>query len=106
MAAVDPTIGSALATAIAPAAILFGTAAATAVVGSAVAGLAYRGYRRNGSRAMRFLAVGIVCITVVPFVVSYGLAPIAEVSDAATLLGVLLANVAGLLAILYSLEGT
>ncbi len=89
-----------------PAAVLFATALLTAVVGATVAGLAYRGYRRNDSDAMRFLAVGIVCITVGPFVVSYGLAPAVALSEAATLLGVLLANIAGLLAILYSLEGT
>lgn len=89
-----------------PATVLFATAVATAVAGAAVAGLAYHGYRRNDSEAMRFLAVGIACITVGPFLVSYGLAPAAALSDAATLLGVLLCNIAGLLAILYSLEGT
>lgn len=89
-----------------PAVVLFATAFATALVGTGVAWLAYQGYRRNDSDAMRYLAVGIAVITVGPFVVSYVLSPVAELSDAATLLGVLLANVAGLLAILYSLEGT
>lgn len=86
--------------------LLFATAAATATVGAIVAWLAYQGYRRNQSQAMRFLAVGLVCITVGPFVVTYGLAPVLGVADAATLLGVLLANIVGLMAILYSLEGT
>lgn len=86
--------------------ILFVTAALTAAVGAGVAWLAYRGYRRNDSEAMRFLAVGIACITVVPFLVSYVVAPVANPSDAASLLAVLGANVAGLLAILYSLEAT
>lgn len=80
--------------------------AATAVAGSVVAWLAHRGYRRNDSRAMRFLAVGIACIAVVPFPITYGVGPLLGLSDAATLLVVLLANVAGLLAVLYSLEGT
>jgi hypothetical protein len=43
---------------------------------------------------------------VVPFPITYGIGPLLALSDAATLLGVLLANVAGLLAVLYSLEGT
>ena len=89
-----------------PATALFATALVTAVVGALVAGLAYRGYQRNDSDAMRFLAVGIACITIGPFVVSYGLAPAVALSEAATLLGVLLANIVGLVAILYSLEGT
>ncbi|SFB84620.1 hypothetical protein SAMN05444422_102360 [Halobiforma haloterrestris] len=87
-----------------PAAVLFATALATALVGTVVAGLAYRGYQRNDSEPMRFLAVGVVCITVGPFLVSYGLAPALALSQAVTLLGVLLSNIAGLLAILYSLE--
>lgn len=86
--------------------VLFVTAALTALVGAGVAALAYRGYRRNDSDAMRFLAVGVVCITVVPFLISYVVAPLATPSDAASLLAVLAANVAGLLAILYSLEAT
>jgi hypothetical protein len=88
-----------------PPTVLFVTAAATAVAGSVVSWLAYRGARRNDSHTMRYLAVGIVCIAVVPFLVNYGVAPLASLSDAETLLGVLSANVAGLLAILYSLDG-
>jgi hypothetical protein len=86
--------------------LLFVTAAATAICGGAVAWLAYQGYRRNDSQAMRFLAVGLVCIAVLPFVVNYGVAPALDAADATTLLAVLLSNIAGLLSILYSLEGT
>jgi hypothetical protein len=81
-------------------------AAATALAGSVVAGLAYRGGRRNDSDAMRYLAVGIACIAVLPGVIGYGVAPLLPLSDAMVLLAMLLANVAGLLAILYSLDGT
>jgi len=87
-------------------AVLFATALVVAAVGALVAATAYRGYRRNDSDAMRFLAAGIAAITVGPFVVTYGLAPLWSLSDAAALLGVLLANIVGLLAILYSLEAT
>jgi hypothetical protein len=89
-----------------PATVLFLTAAATAAFGTVVAGLAYRGGRRNDSDAMRWLAVGVVFIAVVPFGVNYLLAPFVGLSDAGTLLGVLLSFNAGLVAILYSLEGT
>ncbi|MGM0606118.1 MAG: DUF7521 family protein [Halobacteriota archaeon] len=86
--------------------VLFVTAVATAIVGAIVAGVAYRGYRRNASDAMRFLAVGIALIAIAPFLVTYVLAPLASLSDAATVLGVLGATIAGLLSIIYSLEGT
>lgn len=79
---------------------------ATAAAGSVVAWLAYQGYRRNDSRAMRFLAFGVACIAVLPFTVTYGFGPLLALSDAGTLLVVLVANIAGLLAVLYSLEGT
>ena len=105
MAAIDPAaIQSAVA--VDPATILLATAVATAVVGIAVAGFAYQGYRRNDSAAMFYLAVGIVLIAAGPLAVSYGLAPLFGLSDAASLLGVLWVTIAGLCAILYSLEGT
>lgn len=89
-----------------PPTVLVLTAGATAVLGAFVAGLAYRGGRRNDSDAMRYLAVGIVCIAVAPFLVNYGVGPALSLSDAQTLLGVLAVTNVGLLAILYSLEGT
>jgi hypothetical protein len=81
-------------------------AAATAIAGGAVAALAYRGGQRNDSDAMRYLAIGVTCIAVLPFVLIYGVMSVLSLSDAQSLLAVSLANVAGLLAILYSLEGT
>ena len=87
-----------------PAAILFATALATAAAGLAVAWVAYRGYRRNDSAAMLYLAIGIAFVTAGPFLVSYGLSPAVALSDATTLLGVLGTTIAGLLSILYSLE--
>lgn len=82
------------------------TAGATAVLGLVVATLAYQGARRNDSTTMLYLAVGITCIAVLPVVVLYGLQPALALSDAQTLLAVLLATIAGLLAILYSLDAT
>lgn len=89
-----------------PAVVLFATALATALVGVAVAGLAYQGYRRHDSQAMRFLAYGLLLITVSPFLVSYGIAPALALPEVMSLLTILVANILGLLAILYSLEGT
>jgi hypothetical protein len=86
--------------------LLFGTAAATAAAGVAVAATAYRGARRNDSATMRWLSVGVVCIAVVPFLLTYGVAPALGLDDAGALLGILLANVAGLLAVLYALDAT
>lgn len=89
-----------------PAVVLFATALATATTGLIVAGTAYRGYRKHHSETMLFLAIGIVLITVSPFVVSYGIAIAIELTEAVALLGILGANILGLLSILYSLERT
>lgn len=93
-------------TALDPAIALFGAAAATAVLGTVVATLAYRGGRRNDSDTMRFLAAGVAAVTVLPFLVNYGLAPLAGLSDAVTLLAVLVVFNLGLGSFLYALDGT
>ena len=85
--------------------LLFVTAAATALMGTAVTVVAYRGSRRNDSRTMRYLATGIALVAVAPFCISYGVAPLAGLGDATTLLAVLCTHIAGLLALIYSLDG-
>jgi LytS/YehU family sensor histidine kinase len=90
----------------ASATVVFVASALTGVLGTFVAGIAYRGARRNDSETMRALSVGILCVTLCPFIVTYGLSPLASLSDAETLLGVFLAYNVGLLAFLYSLELT
>lgn len=87
-----------------PGVVLFATALATALAGTFVASIAYRGYRRHESQTMRLLAIGILLITASPFVVSYLLAPILDLSDPVALLVILGSNIAGLLSIIYSLE--
>lgn len=80
------------------------------VLSLAIVFQAYRGYRRNQSQPMLWLAVGLVLLTVVPFVVSL------TVASAGTALGFgpvvytyyapifnRLIEVAGLACILYSL---
>ena len=49
--------------------IALASRALTAVVGVFVAVLAYRGYRRNGSRPMPFVTLGFAVITGVPALV-------------------------------------
>ena len=74
-------------------------ATGTALLGIAVASLAYRGYRRNDSPVMRGLAIGIVAIAVVPFLVVELLTPLLALTDAQALLGATLSHTVGLLAI-------
>ena len=73
--------------------------ALTAVVGLFVAYLAYRGSRRNDSPTMRALAIGIVCIAVVPYVILYLVHPLVGLTDAQSLLAATLSQTAGLAAI-------
>lgn len=79
------------------------SAGVTAVVGLAVAALAYWGYRRNESRPMLFLAVGIVFLTTVPVGMDYALMTLTTATDAEILLVVTAAHLAGVVAILYAL---
>ena len=78
-------------------------AAATAIAGLFVATLAYRGYQRNASRPMLYLAVGIVLLTTVPVGIDYTLQGVTTVTDAEILLAVTAAHLVGVIAILYAL---
>lgn len=79
--------------------------ALTAVVGLFVAYQAFRGYRRNDSRPMLFLGLGIFLVTALPFVVTTLLAGPLGTSDAITVLAWTLLEIAGLSSILYALTG-
>lgn len=78
------------------------TATITAIVGAFVAYQGYRGYRRNDSRPMLFLAVGIALLTTITFLVRISLKLSGIVSDASVYVLALLVSIAGLLAVLYS----
>lgn len=71
----------------------------TAIVGLYVAWLAARGYRKHGSATMGALALGIVAITVVPFLIAHVVGPAVGFSDALSILGVMVSHTVGLLAI-------
>ncbi|WP_436909723.1 DUF7521 family protein [Halosimplex marinum] len=79
--------------------------ALTAAVGLFVAYQAYRGYRRNDSRPMLFLGVGIFLVTAAPFVVTTLLVSVLLASDAAAILAWALLEILGLGSILYALTG-
>lgn len=76
----------------------------SALLGVLIAYQAYRGYRRNDSRPMLFVAVGFVLALAVPFalLVVFVVLP----ASATTVIAVLtqLSQVLGLLAILYALR--
>lgn len=79
--------------------------ALTALVGFFVAYQAFRGYRRNDSRPMLFLGVGIAFVTTVSFVVSTLVARPLGASEGLAVLSWTLANVVGLAAIFYAFTG-
>jgi len=91
-----------VATALRPDTVAWIALAVTAIVGLFVALLAYRGYRRNETRRMLFLAVGIGLVTTGVFVAAtildrlgFGASPV--------LLARGIVTVSGLCAILYAL---
>ena len=89
-------------TALTPETVAFLSRGLTAVVGLFVATLAYRGFRRNGVRKMRWLALGIALLTTGAFLA----VAVAEQLGAGVgyiLLARTLVTVSGLGAVLYAL---
>ena len=77
--------------------------AVIAAAGVFVAYQAYRGYQRNQSCSMFYLACGIILLTVVPAGVNYGLSSVTPATDAAALGVIMVAHLSGVAAIVYSL---
>lgn len=73
------------------------------IIGLFIAYQAYRGYQRNNSRPMLFIALGFVLVLAVPFCIFllYGMLPGIPVT--AVIVTSQLSQVSGLLAILYAL---
>jgi len=73
------------------------------IIGVFIAYQAYRGYRRNDSRPMLFIALGFVLVLAVPFCIFliYGLFP--GMSVTVVIITSQVSQVGGLLAILYAL---
>lgn len=76
---------------------------ATAVVGGFVAYQSYRGYRRNGSRPMLALAVGVSLLTTVAFVVERLLTAFGTVGPVYGELAFQAVSIVGILVVLYAL---
>jgi hypothetical protein len=93
--------------------LYLGLVAATLVamtLGLMIVFQAYRGYRRNESQRMLYLAVGLGLITIAPFALSLGFEAVAPLLAAATIgrtlllpLVLRLLQITGLALILYSL---
>lgn len=81
------------------------TAIATAVLGALVAYQAYRGYRRNASTVMLYLAIAVILLTTAPVAVRLGLELLAVADHAGRALLAQTLRIFGLLTILYALTG-
>ncbi|MCU4925084.1 hypothetical protein OB905_03660 [Halobacteria archaeon AArc-dxtr1] len=82
-----------------------GTLFLVALVGTVIAYQAYRGYRRNDSSSMLYLAIGLLLLTAVPFLLNVGLTTLVGTNRVATALLENVSRLLGLLTIMYSLYG-
>lgn len=76
----------------------------SAVLGIFIAYQAFRGYRRNQSQPMLFIAIGFVLVLAVPFVLLLGMLAIPGVTETTVGLIQQTSQVLGLLAIIYALR--
>lgn len=72
-------------------------------IGVFIAYQAYRGYQRNNSRPMLFIALGFVLVLAVPFCIFVVYGILAEIPVTAVIILSQLSQVIGLLSILYAL---
>lgn len=77
-----------------------------AAIGAIITYQAYRGAKRNDSSSMLYLAIGLLFLTVVPFVLNVTLTTLLPVTQVETVFAQNVSRLAGLLAIFYSLYGT
>ena len=90
--------------------VLFASGGITLALGVAIAYVAFRGYRRNASRPMLFIAIGFILVVAIPGVLSYfvyGLTMVFQVSlgiDYVYLAAILqVSEILGMACILYAL---
>jgi len=83
---------------------IFSSGTASAALGSVVTWTAYRGYARNDSQPMLFLAVGVAFLTAIPFVLAHLIDWTTDATDATVLLVVTVCHLLGLLAIVRSFK--
>jgi len=83
--------------------VVFALGAVAALLGLYISYQAYRGYRRNQSRPMLYLSVGIVLLTFVPSVLSTAVANLPLAQNAGIVAG-MCSRIAGLLSVLYAIR--
>ncbi|WP_439027965.1 DUF7521 family protein [Haloarchaeobius sp. DT45] len=86
-------------------AVVLATFLLSTLLGLFIARKAYQGYRRNDSGPMLFLAIGIVLLTAVPAVLSVALSTFTSLPGSLVVTVTNLSELAGLVAIAYSLYG-
>ncbi len=58
--------------------VLLVVSACSVILGLVIGYQAYRGFRRNDSRAMQYLSIGLILLTAVPFTLSFGITGIMQ----------------------------
>ncbi|ARS90281.1 DUF7521 family protein [Natrarchaeobaculum aegyptiacum] len=76
-----------------------------ALLGTIIAYQAYRGYRRNDAPSMLYLAIGLVLLTLVPFLLNVSLTTFSGFDQIVTVFFENVSRLCGLVAITYSLYG-
>ncbi|WP_254764705.1 DUF7521 family protein [Natrinema marinum] len=76
-----------------------------ALFGTVIAYQAYRGYRRNGARSMLYLSLGLLLLTLCPFVLNVTVTTLFEPERIVIVLLENVSRLLGLVAITYSLYG-
>ncbi|WP_089787214.1 DUF7521 family protein [Natronobacterium haloterrestre] len=76
-----------------------------ALIGTVIAYQAYRGYRRNDAPSMLYLAIGLLLLTLCPFLVNVTINTFTDAQQVATVFFENVSRLLGLVAITYSLYG-
>ncbi len=76
-----------------------------ALMGAIIAYQAYRGYRRNDATSMLYLALGLLLLTVCPFLVNVTITTVTNADHLVTVFFENVSRLLGLVAIMYSLYG-
>jgi phosphoglycerol transferase MdoB-like AlkP superfamily enzyme len=105
MTAPDAALGVVETTGRLRALVVGGSFLLTALLGLLISHRAYTGYRRNRSKPMLYLAVGLVLVTAVPPFVSLALANLTALPGWLVVLAMTASQICGLLCVLYSLYG-
>ena len=76
-----------------------------ALIGTLIAYQAYRGYRRNDAPSMLYLAIGLLFLTLCPFLINVTVTTLFSPGQIVTVFLENVSRLVGLVAIMYSLYG-